>query len=305
MAPDPSAFDPSTFDFSVVVTCYQRTQFLPDAMASTRLAILRARDHGLRAEMVVVADLAGPPPKLLPTGETMLAGSFPKMGDAMWAGISASRGRWVVFLDDDDTMVPDKLVRLAEAVSDHPTATYLHNRWAWAWDWEMNRRKERLRKERLHRRQRARSVGIPPFVPFLRHYDVDVNASSIAVLRRVLVEDASAETIRRVVTGPDVVLAWCATASRERCGMVGVEDVLTLRRRHSANAGRLDRTTRRGDLIDQYRRMETSSPTPLGRAYAKHRSDCFEAGTWKGLLGSVRCVSPSLVIRALLASIRP
>lgn len=106
--------------FSVILTTYNRPELLRDALNS--VAVQRLRDF----EVILVNDHGSPV-------EALVAGySFPLtyifqgrnrgLSAARNAGLKLARGRYIVYLDDDDIYLPDHLLVLADAFEKHPQA---------------------------------------------------------------------------------------------------------------------------------------------------------------------------------------
>ncbi len=277
--------------FSVVVTCYQRTDYLKEAISSANAARNYALQAGVSSELVLVADL--PSLEGVPTGVVdgaTINGRFPRVGDMILRGADASRGKWLVFLDDDDLFMPHKLARLAETLRGYPSANLVHNGWEIFNDargYTVKKSSEFFRGTR----------SIPPRGPFLHHSGVDTNASSIAVRRDVLMDDGLREPFERVVAATDVSLVWAAL-SRVPCGLVNIGEILTLRRAHKKNTD--------GPLLPLRRRVETqlqmlegASLTPEARAYARSKHAGLYPGTPSALGAAIRNLDTRLALRWL------
>jgi glycosyltransferase involved in cell wall biosynthesis len=98
---------------SIIIPTYRRVAALRAAVASALAQTYR------NVEVIVVAD--GPEPE----ARAAVEGMDPRLryielqvnsgpAEARNAGMRASRGEWLTFLDDDDTMLPEKIARAAE-----------------------------------------------------------------------------------------------------------------------------------------------------------------------------------------------
>lgn len=104
--------------FSVVLTTYNRADLLIDALRS--LGEQQFADF----EVILVNDCGSPVEHLL-DGRTfpvtyIRQGRNQGLSAARNAGLKLARGRYIVYLDDDDIYLPDHLKRLAETFVQHP-----------------------------------------------------------------------------------------------------------------------------------------------------------------------------------------
>ncbi len=111
---------------SIVIPCYAQAAFLSEAIAS-------ALDTTVRVEVIVVDD--GTPDGAI--REVMrgwpdvrfLARPHDGVSAARNAGVAASRGRYVTFLDADDHLLPGALEAGLACIERHPDAGFAHGRY--------------------------------------------------------------------------------------------------------------------------------------------------------------------------------
>ena len=113
---------------SVVVITSRHREFVADALGSIRRQTLPRE----RYELLVVRDYDDEALERLVTGMGGRTLSVPPgdIGPAIAAGVSASRGELLSFLDDDDRFVPEKLERVVERFRADPELGFLKNGYA-------------------------------------------------------------------------------------------------------------------------------------------------------------------------------
>ncbi|CDZ93858.1 glycosyl transferase family protein [Pseudomonas saudiphocaensis] len=108
----------SGYVFSVILTTYNRPDLLRDALAS--VGNQSFRDF----EVILINDNGEPVEHLLGAYDFPITyirqGRNRGLSAARNAGLALARGRYVVYLDDDDIYLPDHLAVLAEAFERHP-----------------------------------------------------------------------------------------------------------------------------------------------------------------------------------------
>ncbi|MDP2745264.1 glycosyltransferase [Pseudomonas sp.] len=104
--------------FSIILTTYNRPDLLKDALASVGTQTLRD------FEVILINDNGEPVEHLLAVYDFPITyirqGRNQGLSAARNAGLKQARGRYVVYLDDDDIYLPNHLVVLAEAFEQHP-----------------------------------------------------------------------------------------------------------------------------------------------------------------------------------------
>ncbi|MGP9825059.1 glycosyltransferase [Ectopseudomonas khazarica] len=104
--------------FSIILTTYNRADLLKDALASVGSQTLRD------FEVILVNDNGEPVEQLLATCDFPVTyirqGRNQGLSAARNAGLALARGRYIVYLDDDDIYLPNHLAVLAEAFEQHP-----------------------------------------------------------------------------------------------------------------------------------------------------------------------------------------
>ncbi len=104
--------------FSIILTTYNRPGLLKDALASVGKQDLRD------FEVILVNDNGDPVESLLEAHDFPITylrqGRNQGLSAARNAGLKLARGRYVVYLDDDDIYLPNHLAVLAEAFQKHP-----------------------------------------------------------------------------------------------------------------------------------------------------------------------------------------
>ena len=117
-------FEPNSHDsvaqclFSIILTTYNRPDLLQDALASVGSQTLRD------FEVILINDNGEPVEHLLAAYDFPITyirqGRNQGLSAARNAGLALARGRYVVYLDDDDIYLPHHLAVLAEAFEQHP-----------------------------------------------------------------------------------------------------------------------------------------------------------------------------------------
>ncbi|WP_256665921.1 glycosyltransferase [Pseudomonas sp. 8Z] len=104
--------------FSIILTTYNRADLLQDALASVGSQSLRD------FEVILINDNGGPVEHLLAAYDFPITyirqGRNQGLSAARNAGLALARGRYIVYLDDDDIYLPNHLAVLAEAFEQHP-----------------------------------------------------------------------------------------------------------------------------------------------------------------------------------------
>lgn len=104
--------------FSIILTTYNRPDLLKDALSSVGSQTLRD------FEVILINDNGEPVEHLLAAYDFPITyirqGRNQGLSAARNAGLALARGRYVVYLDDDDIYLPNHLAVLAEAFEQHP-----------------------------------------------------------------------------------------------------------------------------------------------------------------------------------------
>lgn len=104
--------------FSIILTTYNRADLLQDALASVGSQTLRD------FEVILINDNGEPVEHLLAAYDFPITyirqGRNQGLSAARNAGLALARGRYIVYLDDDDIYLPNHLAMLAEAFEQHP-----------------------------------------------------------------------------------------------------------------------------------------------------------------------------------------
>lgn len=104
--------------FSIILTTYNRSDLLKDALASIGSQTLRD------LEVILINDNGEPVEHLLADHDFPITyirqGRNQGLSAARNAGLKLARGRYIVYLDDDDIYLPNHLAVLAEAFEQHP-----------------------------------------------------------------------------------------------------------------------------------------------------------------------------------------
>lgn len=104
--------------FSIVLTTYNRPDLLRDALSSVGRQTLRD------FEVILINDNGEPVEHLLAAYDFPITyirqGRNQGLSAARNAGLAMARGRYIVYLDDDDIYLPNHLAVLAEAFDQHP-----------------------------------------------------------------------------------------------------------------------------------------------------------------------------------------
>ncbi len=112
--------------FSVIITNYNYARFLPQAINSV------LRQSFTDFELIVVDDCSTDHSRdvILSYGDKIKPVFLERnggQGAAFNAGVKVSKGKFISFLDADDTFTPDKLLRIHEVSLQKPNATMIYN----------------------------------------------------------------------------------------------------------------------------------------------------------------------------------
>ena len=119
--------------FSVVIPSYNRKPFLIKAIESVYkqefkdFEVVVVDDGSTDSSILLVADYAG-------KGLSYIRTSNKGVSHARNTGIINSRGKYIAFLDSDDTWLPDKLGRVFEYISKSPNIKFFHTEETWIRD---------------------------------------------------------------------------------------------------------------------------------------------------------------------------
>ena len=108
---------------SVVITAYNRKEFLADAINS----VIYQTTEGFSCEIIVVSNFTFDVSSLESNYEIRTVLMSGTIGEFLYVGLLTSKYEIVAFLDDDDTFEKGKLLRLAETFSANPELCYYHN----------------------------------------------------------------------------------------------------------------------------------------------------------------------------------
>lgn len=122
--------DPETIDelrpfFSVIVTAYNRREYLRHAAESVAAQTIERSAY----ELLVVKNFADAAldAYLLGIGARLLRDDAVEMGAAVAHALREAHGRYIAFLDDDDAFLPDRLAHLREILESDPKVTFVRN----------------------------------------------------------------------------------------------------------------------------------------------------------------------------------
>jgi len=131
--------------FSVVIPTYNRSDFLKSAVASV------LSQTCIDFELLIVDDGSTDKTPSLVAGYqdariVYVPQSHQGVSAARNAGIRASRGPWIAFLDSDDCFAPDKLTRAREYINKFPNFSVFHTEEIWY------RNNQLLNQKTIHRK---------------------------------------------------------------------------------------------------------------------------------------------------------
>lgn len=108
------------YSFSIILTTYNRPEFLKDALNSLAAQTFK------QFEVILINDHGAPVEGLIGDYEFPITyihqGTNQGLSAARNAGLKLARGRYIGYLDDDDIYLPDHLDSLARAFETHPDA---------------------------------------------------------------------------------------------------------------------------------------------------------------------------------------
>ena len=137
--------------FSVVIPTYNRSDFLKSAVASV------LSQTCIDFELLIVDDGSTDKTPSLVAGYqdariVYVPQSHQGVSAARNAGIRASRGPWIAFLDSDDCFAPDKLTRAREYINKFPNFSVFHTEEIWY------RNNQLLNQKTIHRKPEVMSL---------------------------------------------------------------------------------------------------------------------------------------------------
>jgi glycosyltransferase involved in cell wall biosynthesis len=198
---------------SVVVTCYQRHDYLREAVASV---VRQASD--VDAEVVVLKDWSDPAldESMARDGVSVVTRDIPVVGEMMREGIDRSTGDVVCFLDDDDAFAPGKLRAVRAAFEQDPDLVLVRNGFVPVdgTGVPLDGIRRILPQPRRPFVVDTRDVSLTERVRIVRGRAL-FNLSTFSVRRRALA--AGAEPLRHVEAATDMALATLLLDEPGRC----------------------------------------------------------------------------------------
>lgn len=230
---------------SVVITAYNRKEFLPFAIQSV---LEQDAPHDL-FELILVTNMKE---KFIPSGTTVKSREIfddsINMGGMLKKGIIESAGEYVVFLDDDDVFTKDKISKILEVLKTSKF-DYYHNGTDFidvsgnktAYNW----RTTRLSKE-VNKSWKKRNIR-----KFLQN-GLDFNMSSTAIKKRTI--EKYLHYLDQLSANPDRFFLYMVL---EEGGVVYMENSpLTLYRLHKSTSRPVDDTQ---NFVKYYNTLFTKS----------------------------------------------
>jgi hypothetical protein len=255
---------------SIVVTAFNRREYYEKAIDSV-LPLVQGRSD---VEVILLKNFVDEPVdhRLVAAGVQVASYSSPIAGATLRRAIELCRGRYIVFLDDDDLFRPTKLERFERALAQFPELSYYHNGYEMvledkaglgAW--------ERFSLIRSNRERVGSAVrvftgpadeGLPPFLATENH---EQNLSSTTVRRDVATRVMS--DIERLPAMTDTIMLTAALISTG--ALVFDPSVETIVRRHRTNSSnQLRNVGQRLEVLGALAQMATAADAPPAiRAY--------------------------------------
>lgn len=183
---------------SVVITAYNRQKFLGEALKSV------VNQTMLPSEVILVTNFEYDLEKfrVLNIKHIICSGT---VGEFLYRAVKDAIGNIIVFLDDDDIFLPDKVQTTSKFFKDH-RVVYLHNNCSFIDD-----------------------SGIP--VKTFRIKSIDFNLSSISIRKQII----ELNVLRRVYANTDVIMHLFALKYGGRA--LNIRNKLTEYRIHPDNTG--------------------------------------------------------------------
>jgi hypothetical protein len=217
---------------SVLVTCYNRREFLLDALRSVINQTLARH----RYEVILAKNFIEPNIDRFASDHSIREVSMGDRPIGTWldSAVHRARGEIICFLDDDDAFHPRKLEWVLTNFSRHPDLLYLHNGYSVV-DSNMRPipRRGIPRRWRNLRKAEIRSGEMKPRdLVAMASARGDYNTSSISVAKRLLAGPLGG--VEPVIASTDSYLFFAAVAAE---GSMILDPVrMTLLRIHSANS---------------------------------------------------------------------
>jgi len=199
-------------EISVIVTAYNRKEFLKDALESLNNQTLEKNKFEVilitNFEYNTYENLNGVNLKHI-----IMDGS---LGKFLHRGIAESRGEIITFLDDDDKFSNTKLERVFEVFSSRKEIIYLHNAQEFI-DRDSNLLERPKNFPSFPNDLLLRSDQIDSVFKTLKEFHLDLqhlffNLSSVSVARKIF--DEHSNEIKKLLANPDDLIFYVASASR-------------------------------------------------------------------------------------------
>lgn len=203
--------DSENLKLSVVITAFNRTEFLPMAIRS----VFQQEGNHLRLEVIVVSNCDFPIdgiPNKINFRKIIMDGT---VGDFLSEAIQSAEGDIIAFLDDDDIWTCGKIQRLLYAFSDIRVVFY-HNMYTYI-DSQGNplkytRKVEKKNSEAFKSQLIFNSASRPEQLREAIERKADFNLSCIAVRRSFALEYVDA--LKMITSAPDGFFFWTAAISQ-------------------------------------------------------------------------------------------
>lgn len=210
--------------FSVVVNCFNRREFVKDALNSACLQSIKRSQY----EILLIKNFYDSDIDSFLDENDIKSIYAQETTTGSWFEIAANiaKGDFIVFLDDDDLMHPNKLEILQSTINIDPKIVYIHNNSEKSNStfWPIEFEKMKITEININSDSQFRKALKK------RYY---FNLSSITIKREIIVDWLS--FIRETNHGTDFVMFFSAILSGEK--MIDYDDYLTFYRIHPSSHG--------------------------------------------------------------------
>lgn len=212
---------------SVIITAYNRKQFLKYAVESVLNQNFRKQDY----EIIVIKNFVTEfDEQWKSKGIKLIYKKEGSMGEFLTLGILHSKGKIIAFLDDDDTFEREKLKTIVNIFSRYPNLVYYHNDYTAIYENKINFNMPHIDKITFIYNSSKKSIY--RFI-LLGYY---FNLSCLSIKRQLAIENIN--YIKKIIDDPDDAFGYFALSSE---GKILCDNLrLTNYRIHENNTSRLN-----------------------------------------------------------------
>ncbi|MGC8618583.1 MAG: glycosyltransferase [Thermoplasmata archaeon] len=265
----------SRSDISVIITAYNRKNFVADAIRS----VFNQSYDTSKIELIIISNFDVDLPAPVPAGiKVKTIRSEGTIGEFLYQGISHAEAEIVAFLDDDDLWEPSKVYKLLSAFNDNKELILYRNSLNY-----IDESGTPIRYRRTLDMLPCKLEGLRIFekeelirnLPVILSCGGDFNLSTFAI-RKNIMNDSRYEQLRSIVSGPDALFFWTSVLES---GTVAIDsDPLTLYRVHNLNVS--------GSVDTSFKSMEITREAKTFKILIEHLDENTDVRVlrWMNLL---------------------